>query len=50
MKTIEKILSSSSGKIIVNKAIDENKKHPLIEKKLEEANRILKKVGLPKGW
>ena len=51
MKTLEKKNQSvSSNKVGVKKTINESQKHPYLEKKLEEANLLLKKVGLPKNW
>ncbi len=49
MKTAKKnIKLNRVGQFVVNATIDENKKHPYLEQKLEEANKVLKRVGLPK--
>lgn len=49
MKTIEKNTKSVNVRELMVKAdINENQQHPYLEQKLEEANKLLKKVGLPK--
>ena len=37
------------SKVIIDPTLDEKQIHPFIEKKVKEANQILRKVGLPKG-
>ena len=51
MKTFEKKTQSAGlNKVVIKKTINESQKHPYLEKKLEQANLLLKKVGLPKNW
>ena len=49
MKAIHKNPRKNGGKTIVELySPDESQKHPYLEQKLAEANKLLKKVGLPK--
>jgi len=49
VKTLESnIKSTKIDRIVINTSINENQKQPYLEQKLDEANRLLKKFGLPK--
>lgn len=49
MKTLEENSKSVNlGKMVLKTTINEDLKHPYLENKLQKANRLLKKVGLPK--
>ena len=50
MKTIDSNSGSGlSGQPVQKLVVDEDKKHPFLEKKLEDANKLIKQVGLPKA-
>ena len=46
MKKLER--NNKTPKKITKAIINENQKQPYLEQKLDEANRLLKKFGLPK--
>lgn len=48
MKTIEKNINGLTPSKLVNKSNNKRQNQPFLEQKLEEANQLLKKVGLPK--
>ena len=51
MKTVVRVTKLKSlNKMKINPAINESQKHPYLEKKLKNANTLLKKAGLPNNW
>lgn len=48
MKTIEDLNNRKTPIVIIDKNLDKLKSEPLFKDKLDKANEVLAKVGLPK--